>query len=591
MSSKKLAKSVQRNVALCYVRLSLTRDETDLDSPERQRANIQAACEKHGWIPEWYEDTEGHRSGTKEKNRPGWLALKERLGHPDVAAVVANDLARLHRKGWRVGSLLDFLDEHGVGLVLAAPGRDFDFTGPQGRILLMLIAMMDEWYAMDTSQRQKDSVRYRRSKGIAVGRLPFGTIQPKNSFLERSPYGVWLLPDGTIVEGRHDECPTEDAVFKGYFEAAERVMKLYAENRYGRRRIANIVNSEGYHFRDVKGKPKLFDGEAIRAITANWHTYGGVILPGKATGRSAKTMLPDNIALIPERAVMDIDLCYRVGAVRNERYREKRFAPPIKSYIYPLAGIVYCAHCDSVGERTRLQGYEAHRSLPRYRHGDRCPHCTAKNRSVKAEILEGEFSRLIKALVVKPEAASKMAEEFAQGNQQRRSESERAEILAEIALCKQRIRNAETLFLKARIDQQELDRHIEENENEIARLQVLLSEEAQIKEMMELSVKMFTEMGNEWDEASSEDKQEYAQSLFSEILFDLDTHRITGFKLKPKVEPFLRVQVSSQVCLEGFEPPTSCSVENYSLPHTRFCFPAYRKAHSKAAPAGIAKNR
>ncbi len=565
MSSKKRAESVQRTIALCYVRLSLTRDETDLDSPERQRANIQAACDKHGWTPEWYEDTEGHRSGTKEKNRPGWLALKERLGDPDVAAVVANDLARLHRKGWRVGSLLDYLDEHHVGLVLAAPGRDFDFTGPQGRMMIMLIAMMDEWYAMDTAQRQKDSVRYRRSRGIAVGRLPFGTIQPKNGFLERSPFGVWFLPDGSIVEGRHNECPVEGATFRGYFEAAERVMKLYAENRYGRRRIAKIVNSEGYRFRDVKGKPKLFDDEAVRAITANWHTYGGVIVPGKATGRSAKTMLPENVALVPERAVMDIELCYRVGTVRNERYREKRFAAPIESYTYPLAGIVYCAHCYNVGERTRLQGYEAYRTLPRYRHGDRCPNCGAQNRSVKAEILEAEFSRLIKALVVKPEAASKMAEEFTQGSQQRRSESERAEILAEIALCKQRIKNAETLFLKARIDQPELDRHIEENENEIARLQVTLSEETQIKEMMELSIKMFTEMGSEWDEASNEDKQGYAQSLFSEVIFDLDTHRITSFKLKPRVEPFLQVQVSSQACLEGFEPPTSCSVGKRSI--------------------------
>jgi len=36
--------------------------------------------------------------------------------------------------------------------------------------------------------------------------------------------------------------------------------------------------------------------------------------------------------------------------------------------------------------------------------------------------------------------------------------------LAEIALCRQRIKNAETLFLKARIDQQELEQHIHESQ-------------------------------------------------------------------------------------------------------------------------------
>jgi hypothetical protein len=50
---------------------------------------------------------------------------------------------------------------------------------------------------------------------------------------------------------------------------------------------------------------------------------------------------------------------------------------------------------------------------------------------------------------------------------------------------------------------------------------------------MELSIKMFIEMGSESDEASNEDKHEYAHSLFSEIIFDLDT-------------PYYRLQVEAQ---------------------------------------------
>src|SRR5205809_863176 len=121
--SKQVPKGfVERNVALCYVRLSYTRDGDDTNSPERQRANIQALCERNGWIPEWYEDTKGHKSGRYEKNRPQWLALKARLSDPDVVGLVANDLARLHRKGWRVGDLIDHLSKYDVNLALAAPG-------------------------------------------------------------------------------------------------------------------------------------------------------------------------------------------------------------------------------------------------------------------------------------------------------------------------------------------------------------------------------------------------------------------------------------------------------------------------------------
>jgi len=37
--------------------------------------------------------------------------------------------------------------------------------------------MIDEYYAEDISQRAKDSVRYRKKRGISIGRLPFGTVR------------------------------------------------------------------------------------------------------------------------------------------------------------------------------------------------------------------------------------------------------------------------------------------------------------------------------------------------------------------------------------------------------------------------------
>ena len=106
MPSPDRSTNAPRSIALCYVRLSMSRDESDLNSPERQRANIQAECDRRGWIAEWHQDVEGHKSGTKEENRPGWLALKARLADPDVVGIIANDLSRLHRKGWRIGNLL-----------------------------------------------------------------------------------------------------------------------------------------------------------------------------------------------------------------------------------------------------------------------------------------------------------------------------------------------------------------------------------------------------------------------------------------------------------------------------------------------------
>src|SRR3954453_16994393 len=103
------AKKVQPTIALCYIRRSWVREKKDLVSPLIQREAIQRVCETHGWIAEWYEDADGHKSGMYENNRPGWLALKARMSDRDVVAIVAYDLSRLHRRGWRIGDLLDFV--------------------------------------------------------------------------------------------------------------------------------------------------------------------------------------------------------------------------------------------------------------------------------------------------------------------------------------------------------------------------------------------------------------------------------------------------------------------------------------------------
>ncbi len=293
--------SSKRNVALCYIRLSLTKTQDDENSPERQKANCLAYCEFRGWTPELYEDRDGHKSGTKEINRPGWLALKARVTDPDVVAVVANDLSRFHRKGFRMGQLIEMCKEGSLELVKAADKKSIDVNDVTATMWVMMESLFNEYYAEDISRKQKDSIRYRLANGITVGRIPFGTIRPKrdgkSGFLERSSYGVWLLSDKSEVEGRESECPVEGAVWRGYFAAAERTMRLFILGNLGGRKIADMLNKEGYRFRDVDGKPRLFDKECVRSITANWPEYGGVVLGKKAIARNAKEITPDKIAL------------------------------------------------------------------------------------------------------------------------------------------------------------------------------------------------------------------------------------------------------------------------------------------------------
>src|SRR5258706_13125735 len=189
---------------------------------------------------------DGHQSGTKEMNRPGWLALKARVTDKDIVAVVANDLSRFHRKGFRMGQLIELCKEGNLDLVKAADKKSIDVNDITATMWVMMESLFNEYYAEDISRKQKDSVRYRRANGIVVGRVPFGTIRPKrdgkSGFLERSPYGVWLLPDKSEVQGSESESPVEEAVWRGYFQAAGGPMLLCILGNIGSGKMGGLMS-------------------------------------------------------------------------------------------------------------------------------------------------------------------------------------------------------------------------------------------------------------------------------------------------------------------------------------------------------------
>ena len=567
MPRKKNEKAKNANVALCYVRLSFTRDKEDANSPDRQRANIQSMCDSKGWEPEWYEDTGGHKSGRKEENRPAWLALKKRLGDPDVVALVANDLSRLHRKGWRVGDLIERLNNLEVALTLAAPGRQqIDTSTQQGRMLVQLGAMFDEYYAEDIAQRARDSVAYRKSRGVTIGVPPFGTIRGEDGYLQPIEDGAWLLPNGTFVSGLEMEPPEEGAIWREYFECARRILERYAEGDMGLERLAYMMNDQGWAFRDRKGNPRPFQRADIRRVVANWTEYGGIVLDRQARDRPAyETYDVDDILFDEERAVFPIELLKRVGNVRQQRS-----VKPINRGIqhdahpYPLTALAYCKHCDDLAAqhnnpklRTNLKGKGSHAGRStRYRHRAGIS-CGATNKSVPCEVLEEDFGKLISLLQIDMEGIDVMmvvATQFDKslGNfgedttlEQRKQEA--------IALCQRRIDAAINLYRDGRMGREEYLHRVETNEREIAHWKARTNETQRLALELTMCADVIGRLNDLWSMADEGDKQSLVRSLFEEIVYDLDTRRIVSFKLKAWADRFIILRHSLYVQDEKIE--------------------------------------
>ena len=536
------------NIALCYVRQSYTRDANDMTSPERQRANIERVLEKNGYQAEWFEDVDGHKSGRHVNNRPGWLALSQRLQDDDIAVLIANDLSRLHRKGWRVGDLIDHLEQYEVDLVIAEPGREVDTSTPMGRMFIYFTAIFDEYYADDISQRIKSSVDHRRRQGKLVGPIPFGTERNKDGYLLPSPEGVWLIPDGSWQATAKHEQPDDQAIWRGYYEAAQHVLTTYAGGQAGFTRLKDKMNDEGWAFRQRDGSPRRFKREDIRRIVANWLEYGGEVDTVRRKDRPGyNELMPDAIELNEERAVFPIELLLKVGEVRRQRsHKPLNHGTKQNTHYYPLSNILYCAHCEALSNqhqnpqaRTSMSGMISHNIL-RYRHKSPVK-CDCSVRTVRASVVEADFKMLIDELTVNPTVYDVMLTHAQRIDAQRKAEQSNLalERQQQINICKRKLHAANHLYLDGEIDTAEYEVRRDHAKRD---LNYWESYEVDIEEValkLQTCIEAFQSLGKLWDKANNAERQAMVRNLFSYVVYNLETQCIVDFRLQPWADEFL----------------------------------------------------
>ncbi|MBK9745787.1 MAG: recombinase family protein [Chloroflexi bacterium] len=547
MKRKSSAPEVERRVALCYIRLSQTKNESDLKSPERQRANLLAACERYGWTPEWYEDTDKHKSGTKEDNRPQWMALKRRLNDPDIAVLAVNDTSRAMRNTWRALKLFEDMSSSDVKLYIAWADRLVDIKNPDGRPTLLFQVMVDETYALEGARRAKDSISYRKNKNITVGQPPFGTVRDKKGYLVASLDGAWKLPTGGWQAGRlGDEPPVEGAIWRGYYDAAKKALELYAKDVGGYTRLATSLTNEGWAFRDRWGEPRLFSNDDVRRIIANWRTYAGFVDTGRAKERVAHEHPGQmNTLFDTGRAVFELDLLRKVADVQERRSVTTRPTGSVpRVYQYGLLRLIYCAHCEQIAQqennpkrRSRLSG--SNMGKPRYRHAEGVQ-CGCHKRTVLAQEIEADFLRLAQALTLKQDNLNLMLELAARTQSDSVDEKDlEQEKRAAIANLKQQLANLLDLYKNAVIPPEDYWRDKEDRERQIAFWENRTTDLKRKALEFERVLVAFSQLVDLWDKADSDERTSLARGLFQYLVYDLDKQQIVDFRLHPWADQYL----------------------------------------------------
>jgi hypothetical protein len=219
-----------------------------------------------------------------------------------------------------------------------------------------------------------------------------------------------------------------------------------------------------------------------------------------------------------------------------------------ESSAYALSGIVYCVHCDQQAEaqdhlklRTKLTGRTDANGIRRYKHKTGVK-CGVHNRSIPCDDLEEDFGRLIRLLTVNEDAINLMTELAIQAESGRISDDEEEferQKYEAIARCNRRIEAARHMYLDGEIDREDYLIRKEQNEREIAYWETRTTETQEIALELAICLDAIDKMARLWDIADDEDRKGMAQTLFEEVVVNLDTRRIESFKLKPWADRFL----------------------------------------------------
>jgi site-specific DNA recombinase len=364
-----MVRATMQEVALIYVRKSMVRSKADEQSPARQRVLCTEEATRRGWVPEVYEDAEGHRSGRSEKHRPAFRNLKAQLGRPEVKAVIVSSLDRLSRSPRDFFNFLSLLQKHEVELISLQ--EQFDTSTAVGKAFVSIIMVVAALEADIASERTTAALEFRRNHGFHLGNAPFG--------MSRNEEGILI--------------PNEDA------HAAQAAMATYVLGNYSFQAVSTYLNATPMRFRNRHGQRVPFTEFSVRSIISNVLVYAGYLPTTRSKDISLPDDLDDSCSLLDQ--MVDIyqategkihPIISREDAERVLSARFKRHELRVVRYarIFILTPILHCYSCGD-----ELRGC-VDRAKPLYKHKTKS--CSPGQGQHAAELLEQEALELFRAL-------------------------------------------------------------------------------------------------------------------------------------------------------------------------------------------------
>lgn len=407
-----------------YCRKSSEAEDRQVLSIESQLQEVLQACENRTDI-EIVGRYEESRSA-KAPGRPLFDEMLAKIEKGEAEGVIAWHPDRLARNSIDGGKIIYLLDERRLKNLFFVT-YSFE-NNPQGKFMLSIIFGYSKYYVDSLSENVKRGNRLKRQKGWLPGHAPMGYLNDRAS--------KTIIPD-----------PER-------FPLVRRMFDLALTGSYSIKEIAK--QSREWGFKTARGK--RMGGNFLRSNVVHYVLtnpfYAGLLVHQGQTYPGAHT------------PVVTEEEFARVQQVLRSRGK-----PTPQKHVFAFTGLLRCGECESsITAEHKTNRFGSHYVYY---------HCTRKKmdgqcrqKVIRAEVLDAQFSAFIEALTIKPRMHALLIREIA-GNASHR-ETEREAGLALLAREEQNLAKERaavtTLRLRELIDDTEFAAERSRIDRELLRL-------------------------------------------------------------------------------------------------------------------------
>src|SRR4051812_25752506 len=187
-------------LAIGYVRVSTDRQADQGASLETQSTRIQAMATVQN--AELLDVVVDGGESAKSMNRAGLKRILALVETCEVDAVIVAKLDRLTRSVKDLCELLELFDRKKVALVSVA--ESLDTGSAAGRLVIKIMASVNEWEREAIGERTRDVLQHKRSCGERVGNIHYGfRLADDQKHVEPDPDEQAALATVRALRARH----------------------------------------------------------------------------------------------------------------------------------------------------------------------------------------------------------------------------------------------------------------------------------------------------------------------------------------------------------------------------------------------------